>query len=98
MLKSSDTAHYYNFKLNLKFYELIDLFLFNKKNTLSTPLIKFESKGRVALDIAINQGQYSKQSLLFRLSPDPNYLKNKIPRSINYIKFICNNLFKKIYK
>lgn len=98
MLSANETAHYYNFNLKLKPHQLCKVFLFDKAEQIYPKLIKFEKRGRVAIDTAIEQGQYSKKSLLFRLSPDDRYYSNKFPRYVNYVMFIISNFKKKYLK
>ena len=98
MISANDTAHYYNFKLNLLPHRLAEIFLFNKKEQNFPKLIKFEKRGRNDMDEAINRAQYSKKSLLFRIADEKNYYAKKIPRLANYIKFILSNFKKKYFQ
>lgn len=98
MISASDTAHYYNFKLKLSPHRLAEIFLFNKNKQSVPKLIKFEKRGRNAMDEVLSRGQYSKKSLLFQIAPDDNYYLKKLPRLAHYIFFILNNLTKKYLK
>ena len=98
MHPANASAHYYNFGLKLKPHQLCEVFLFNKSSQTYPKMIKFERRGREAIDQAINRGQYTRKSLIFKIAPDPRYFKNKIPRFFRYLKFIFINYLSKIQK
>lgn len=98
MHSANASAHYYNFGLKLKPHQLCKVFLFNRAQQTPPKMIKFERRGREAIDLAIYRGQYTRKSLLFKIAPDPNYLKNKLPRFFRYVLFILSNYFSKIKK
>lgn len=96
MIPSSESAHFYNFNLKLKPHQLAEEFLLKENAVCSLPMIKFERRGREAIDDYINKGLLSKKSLLFKLSPNPSQKYISLLYKIRYARFIANNLFKKI--
>ncbi|MGV4415010.1 glycosyltransferase family 32 protein [Chryseobacterium sp. T1] len=97
MYSANDTGHLYKFKLKFTLKEFFIFFLKDKtKDTSDLPfLIKYINTTRTFLDTAINRGQYTKESLLYKISPDKHYRSNKLLRSFNYLYYIVNNLLKK---
>ena len=98
LFSANESAHLYKFKFKYTLNQFNDFFLKDKSNNqLELPsLIKFINSTRTHLDNQINIARYSKKSLLYVISPDSNYYKNKLIRYINYSRFIINNLYKKI--
>lgn len=96
LISSLNSAHFYNFNMELKPHQLAKIFLY-KNNLHEYPkIIKFEKRGRQAIDEVLLRGQYSKKSLLFKISPDKYYLKNKFSRILTYPKFLFKNILKKM--
>ncbi|MDO4762881.1 MAG: capsular polysaccharide synthesis protein [Flavobacteriaceae bacterium] len=100
MLNASESAHYYTFNLWVKYYELWNIFLFNKSKDAfyPKPIIKFRASHRDLLDHMLYRGKETKQSLLYRLSPDKNYYKNKFLGKMNNIKFVIKKFLTKLKK
>lgn len=96
MMSSSDSAHLYNFGLKLKPHQIAEEFLLKKNASCDLPLIKFERRGREAIDNYINKGLLTKNSLLYRLAPEPAKQYTSLLYKIRYAKFIINNVIKKI--
>ena len=98
MMPSSESAHYYNFKLKLKPHRLAEEFLLNENANCNFPLIKFERRGREAIDDYINKGLLSEKSLLYRLAPRSCKKYINYQYKIKYIQYILSNLLKKFFK
>lgn len=102
MISANQEGHYYNFGLQLKAHQLQELFLFKEKEISDIPkIIKFERKGREAIDEALARGQYSRKSLLFKISPPLclyDYYLNKMPKLWKYYNYIIKNIIKKYAK
>ncbi len=96
MMPSSDSAHFYNFKLNLKPHQVAEEFLLYKNAECDLPMVKFERRGREAIDQYINNGLLSKKSLLYKISPVPSKKYMSLRYKIKYFYYIGNNLLKKI--
>lgn len=98
MISANDTAHYYNFALGLQPHHLAEIFLLKKTAGDVPKLIKFEKRGRKALDEYLNRGQYSKNSLLFQIIKEEKFYLKKLPRLFNYASYILNNIINKYLK
>jgi len=94
--KSSNSAHLYNFGLKLKPHELAFLFLKDQNTHEYPPLIKFERKGREAIDDSLAKGIFTKNSLLFNIIPKAYQVENTWKRKLNYYFYISKNIFKKL--
>lgn len=95
MISANDTAHYYNFALGLSPHHLAQMFLLNKAPEELPKLIKFEKRGRNAIEEYIKRGQYSRKSLLFQIVKQKQYYITKLPKLLNYAFYILNNLKRK---
>ena len=98
MISANDMAHFYNFNLKINGKNLTHYFLKEKTPKHYPKIIKFEKNGRYTIDTDINLGRYNKNSYLFSISKEPNFIFNKVKRRCNYIQFICNNLIRKYLK
>lgn len=96
MFSAKGSAHLYNFGLKLKPHQIAEEFLLKKNASCDLPLIKFERRGREAIDNYINKGLLTKNSLLYRLAPEPAKQYTSLLYKIRYAKFIINNVIKKI--
>lgn len=95
MISANDTAHYYNFSLQLPPHRLAELFLLEKTSREVPKLIKFEKKGRNLIEEYITRGQYSNKSLLFKITKHKINYSKKLLRLINYAIYILKNMEKK---
>ena len=77
---------------------LKEIFLLKKTAGDVPKLIKFEKRGRKALDEYLNRGQYSKNSLLFQIIKEEKFYLKKLPRLFNYASYILNNIINKYLK
>lgn len=99
MISANDIGHYYNFGLQLKPHQLQEIFLFSKEKHLKyLPLIKFEKKGRTAIDEALDRGHYHKKSHLFSIAPQKNYYLKKLPKLSKFFLYIIKNMIKNYAK
>ena len=99
MISANNVGHYYNFEKKLLPHKLQEIFLFNKEEPFFIPnLIKFEKAGRTAIDEALNNGRYSKNSLLFKIAPQQYSLIKRFLKLPQYYIFIIKNILKKYAK
>lgn len=97
MFSAKETAHFYNFGLSLKPHQIAEEFILKKEAMSSLPLIKFERRGREAIDDYINKGLLSEKSLLYRLAPRSCKKYINYQYKIKYIQYILSNLLKKFF-
>ena len=95
LIPSSTTAHYYNFSEKTAPHRLKNYFLANRKIKYWN-LIKFERKGRNALDEDLLNGLYVKKSVLYQITQNKKYLRRNPIIFFRYIKFIAKNLIDKL--
>lgn len=98
MIPSSESAHFYNFGLQLKPHQLAEEFLLNENAVCNLPMIKFERRGREAVDNYIRKGLLSKESLLYRLAPQSSKKYTEANYKIRYCAYILNNILKKLMR
>ena len=98
MIPSSESAHFYNFGLQLKPHQLAEEFLLNENAVCNLPMIKFERRGREAVDDYIRKGLLSKKSLLYRLAPQSSKKYTEAKYKIRYCAYILNNILKKLMR
>lgn len=96
MFSASDSAHFYNFSLKLKPHQLAEEFLLRNDATCDLPLVKFERRGREAIDDYIYKGLLSKKSLLYKLSPGSSKKYRSLKYKLKYLKHIAKNLLNKL--
>lgn len=98
MISANDVAHFYKFNLQIKNHLFGELFLRKPTPKFYPIIIKFEKHGRKAIDDDINLGRYTKNSFLFTIAQDPNYMTNKFLRKMNYFRFLLSNVCYKYLK
>lgn len=96
IMPSSESAHFYNFNLKLKPHQLAEEFLLKKEAICDLPLVKFERRGREAIDDYINKGLMSENSLLFKLLSNPSKKYSSLKYKLKYFRYIGKNLLKKL--
>lgn len=96
MFSANDSAHFYNFSLKLKPHQLAEEFLLRNDATCDLPLVKFERRGREAIDDYIYKGLLSKKSLLYKLSPESSKKYRSLKYKLKYLKHIAKNLLNKL--
>lgn len=94
MLPANDSAHFYNFNLKLKPHQLAEEFLLKENASCDLPLVKFERRGREAIDDYINKGLMSKKSLLYRLAPQQSKKYTSLYHKLKYVRYVAGNIFK----
>ncbi len=97
LISSSDTAHHYTFGQKIPPHRLKMYFL-NNAPIYHWKLIKFEKKGREALDNDLLNGLYTKDSALFKITQNKKYLRSQPHIFLSYVQFILKNFIKNLKK
>lgn len=94
LFSSSETAHLYNFGLKLKPHQVAAEFLLKKNARCNLPIIKFEKRGRQAIDENIEKGLLSKKSLLYKLASEPAKKYTSFRYKLRYYSYLVKNILK----